>query len=205
MDSTNKKPTGARGITQPSKRPEVPAPHAKPTVAQLKTGMSAQSIKQPVAPPVYRPQQAQRTLQTKSAAALTPQAGQAQRQPVAVPVYRPEANKIVQLNKKCTCGKSGKSGNKHLSSCPANKNFNKNATIKVAKQQRQVTTYENLKCYRPGWVKKNGITEEHVKEWGGKIHGHCSSSSDKDSGEQERTKTDLAAFKSWFTTNYGWQ
>ena len=40
----------------------------KPVVAQLKTGISAQTIKHPVAPPVYRPQQVPRVLQTKRVA-----------------------------------------------------------------------------------------------------------------------------------------
>ena len=39
----------------------------KPVVAQLKTGVSAQSIKRPVAPPVYKPQPPQRFVQRKIA------------------------------------------------------------------------------------------------------------------------------------------
>ena len=202
MNPINRKPMGAKGVPQPSNRQAGHAPQLKPAVAQLKTGVSIQSVKQPVAPPVYRPQPSPKVLQTKSSAASSPHAIQLPRQPATLPAYRPDAKRIVQLQKKCNCGKPG---NKHNSSCPANKNFNKNANIKVAKQQRQVTTFENLKCYRPGWVRRNNITEEHVREWGGRIHGHCSSAADKDEGEQERTKTDLAAFKSWFTQHYGWR
>jgi hypothetical protein len=50
----------------------------------------------PVAPPVYRPQQLPRALQTKSSSNQSPHVGQAPRQPVAPPVYRPEQKKIVQ-------------------------------------------------------------------------------------------------------------
>ena len=65
MNSTNKKSPGARGIPQPFNRPTSRAPQAKPAVAQLKTGLSAQSVKQPVAPPVYRPQPAPKVMQRK--------------------------------------------------------------------------------------------------------------------------------------------
>jgi len=56
MNSTNRKPPAAPH-----------APHAKPVVVQLKTGVSAQSVKQPVAPPVYRPQPAPQVMQRKLA------------------------------------------------------------------------------------------------------------------------------------------
>ena len=60
----------------------------KPAVAQLKT---AQSIKRPVAPPVYRPNMAANAAQPKMAN------GPLNRKlPVAPPVYRPLAKKIVQ-------------------------------------------------------------------------------------------------------------
>ena len=94
MNSTNKKPPGARGIPQPFNRQAGHGPQFKPAVAQLKTAVSAQSVKRPVAPPVYRPQQAPKVLQTKSSSAQRPSAGQAPRRPVAPPVYRPEAKKL---------------------------------------------------------------------------------------------------------------
>ncbi len=96
MNSTNKKSPGARGVSQPFKQREAQGPQFKPVVAQLKTGVSAQSIKQPVAPPVYRPQAAPKVLQTKKSSVPKPDAGGAPRTPVAPAVYRPEARKIVQ-------------------------------------------------------------------------------------------------------------
>lgn len=96
MNSTNKKAPGARGTSQPFKQQAGHAPQIKPGVAQPKTAVSAQSVKQPVAPPLYRPQQTPKVLQTKSSSAHNPQSGHAPRQPVAPPVYRPEAKKIVQ-------------------------------------------------------------------------------------------------------------
>src|SRR6476660_2882412 len=81
MNSTNKKSPGARGIPQPFNRPTAHALQTRPVVAQLKTGVPAQSVKQPVAPPVYRPQPMPKVLQRKMvnvAANVEP--------PVALPV-----------------------------------------------------------------------------------------------------------------------
>ncbi|HBB94869.1 MAG TPA: hypothetical protein DC054_05710 [Blastocatellia bacterium] len=125
MNPTNKKAREAGGILHSLNRQVRHAPQRKPVVAQLKTGVSAQSSKRPVAPPayrpqatpkaaqpkmasggvnrkpqvappVYRPQPAPRVLQTKISSAQRSPAGQSPRQPVAPPVYRPEAKKIVQ-------------------------------------------------------------------------------------------------------------
>jgi hypothetical protein len=98
MNPTNRKPPGARGIPQPFNRQAGRTAQPKPVVAQLKTAVSALSIKRPVAPPVYRPQQVPKVLQTKSSLAQSPHAGQAPRQPAAPPVYHPEAKKLSQPN-----------------------------------------------------------------------------------------------------------
>lgn len=90
--NSNKKSTPASSGPQPLNPGS--ARQLKPLVAQLKTGVSAQSGKQPVAPPVYHPQQTPRVLQTKSSQSR--QAGQVSHHPMAPPVYRPEAKKIVQ-------------------------------------------------------------------------------------------------------------
>lgn len=67
MNPTYKKSPGARGISEPFSRPTAPAMPTRPVVAQLKTGVSAQSVKQPVAPPVYRPQPTPKVMQRKMA------------------------------------------------------------------------------------------------------------------------------------------
>jgi hypothetical protein len=67
-----------------------------PVVAQLKTAVTAQSIKRPIAPPVYRPQPTPKVLQRKQSPSA-PQSVQAQRHPIAPAVYRPEQKKIAQL------------------------------------------------------------------------------------------------------------
>jgi hypothetical protein len=96
MNSTNKRTPGARGIT-PFNRQAAQALQPKAVVvAQLKTPVSAQSVKQPVAPPVYRPQPTPKVLQKKQSASA-PQPVQTPRQPVAPSVYRPEVKKMVQL------------------------------------------------------------------------------------------------------------
>lgn len=93
MNSINKKPP--RGIPQPFNPQAGRAPQIKSVVAQLKPGVSVQSFKRSVAPPVYRPQPLPKVLQTKSSSGQRP-LGQALRSPIAPPVYRPEAKKIVQ-------------------------------------------------------------------------------------------------------------
>ena len=87
----NKKSTTLRGVPPSLNRQTGPG-HFKPVTAQLKTGISAQSIKRPVAPPVYRPN-------TTTPNAAQPKMANAtvnRKLPVAPPVYRPEAKKIVQ-------------------------------------------------------------------------------------------------------------
>ena len=64
MNSTNKKWPGA---PQPFVRQTGHAPQIRPVVAQLKTGVAALQARQPVPPPVYRPQQTPKVLQCKSA------------------------------------------------------------------------------------------------------------------------------------------
>lgn len=83
MNSTNKKSPGARGIPQPFNRQAGHAPQHKPVVAQLKRGVSAQSVERPVAPPVYRPQAAPKAIQPKIA-----NAAPLRKTPLAPPVYR---------------------------------------------------------------------------------------------------------------------
>lgn len=61
----NKKSTPPNGIPQPFNRPAGTAPQLKPLVAQLKTGVSAQSGKRPVAPPVYQPKPAPKIVAPK--------------------------------------------------------------------------------------------------------------------------------------------
>jgi hypothetical protein len=65
MNPTNKK--SPAGIPQPFNRQPGHAPQIRPLVAQLKTGVTAPQIKQPVAPPVYRPQPTPKVLQCKPA------------------------------------------------------------------------------------------------------------------------------------------
>lgn len=110
----------------------------------------------------------------------------------------------VILMKPCPeCGK--KKG--HLSSCSRHPNQKKSTAKKVKKVHQENQSWTNLKAYRPGWVSRNGITETDVKQFvkqysARKIRGHASG--DNSQGEQGNTTTDLNAFKSWYTTNYGW-
>ena len=81
MNPPNKKPLETK-VAQPF----------KPAVFQSKNTVSAQSIKRPVAPPVYRPQSKPNAAQAKIADPL-----QIRPHPVAPPVYRPQpVPKILQ-------------------------------------------------------------------------------------------------------------
>jgi hypothetical protein len=97
LNSTKKRPTGATGIPQPFNRQTDQAghwPHIKPAVAQLKTSVPAQSVKRPVAPPVYKPQP-QKVAQAKAATApgKIGVSAQSARRPVAPPAFRPQAGR----------------------------------------------------------------------------------------------------------------
>lgn len=102
VNYTKKKDPAARGIPQPFKRQAGPAPHFKPVVAQLMTAVSAQSVKRPIAPPVYKPQLQPTVAQPKTAVAPAKSGVSAQRvmHRVAPPAYRPQpAPKAAQPKK----------------------------------------------------------------------------------------------------------
>lgn len=82
----SKKLTVARNIPQPFNRQAGSVRQFKPAVAQLKTPVSAQSIKRPVAPPVYRPQPTPKVAQRKMATDAVNR-----KLPIAPHVYRPQA------------------------------------------------------------------------------------------------------------------
>ncbi|HEX7330214.1 MAG TPA: hypothetical protein VF290_01865 [Pyrinomonadaceae bacterium] len=202
MKST-KKSTPARGVPQPFKAG--PARPLKPLVAQLKTCDCGQSGKQPVAPPAYNPKQAPKVAQTKSS-------------PVSPPVYRPEQKRIAQLNTvaaaplrrfvaqaklgsvaQMLCELCGRKP--HRNTCPRHKNNLKKKEEKAQAQHQQSGSYINLYCYDGAWANKRGITESQVAKFvatGQKIHGHCSSTSDKDKKRHANTTNDIAAFHSWY-------
>src|SRR5262245_25964252 len=87
MHATNKK---GSGMTRRFYRPAEQAVQFKPAAIQSSVGVPAQSVQRPVAPPVYRPQQAPGVLRKKTPSARGPQLGQATGQPIAPPVYRPQ-------------------------------------------------------------------------------------------------------------------
>jgi hypothetical protein len=89
MNPPDKKPLEAKGLF---KQQTGRAQAFKPTVAQPKNLVSAQSVKRPVAPPVYRPQSIPRVLQGKMVRGQ-PSVGSlksSQKQPVAPPAYQPQ-------------------------------------------------------------------------------------------------------------------
>lgn len=69
MHTANNKKPGSLNVRQPLTAQPKNASLRKPPVVQLKSNVSAQSVKRPVAPPVYKPQPPQRFVQRKIAAA----------------------------------------------------------------------------------------------------------------------------------------
>lgn len=91
MNSTNKKTLAVRTIPQSLNRQAGRGPQTKPAIAQLKTAVSAQTVKRSsvsarlapaVTPQAVQPKMANGTLMRKA--------------PVAPPVYHPQATKIAQ-------------------------------------------------------------------------------------------------------------
>ena len=91
-----RKSTTTRGAPLPFTRQARHTPQFKSVIAQPKIGVTAQSVRQPAAPPVYRPQQLPKVLQTKSALPQNAQSGKAQSYPVASQVHRSEGMKTGQ-------------------------------------------------------------------------------------------------------------
>lgn len=81
----------------------------------------------------------------------------------------------------------------------------RNANKKAKEQSQGDRSYNNICAYRPGWVRMNDITADKVaafrKTYKNGIRGHASG--DNNQGEQENTKTDCLAYKSWHTKTYG--
>lgn len=87
----------------------------------------------------------------------------------------------------------------------------KKAAIERNKNKKSKTqslgdrSYNNLCAYRPGWVRSNNITAQNVadfrKTYKHGIRGH--SSGDNTMGEQDNTKEDCLAYKSWHTKTFG--
>jgi hypothetical protein len=93
--NSDKKSTSVRDSAFQFNRQGAHVPGIKSVVAQLKAGVPVPTIKRPVAPPVYRPQETPKVLQTKRSS--SPKSLSAQPPaPVAPSVYRPEAKKVVQ-------------------------------------------------------------------------------------------------------------
>lgn len=98
MNPTNKKSPKAQHIPPVLKHQAVPNHRFRPALAQLKSAVSSQRTKQPVAPSIYRPQPVPKVLQKKSYSSASPQA--ATRQPIAPPVYRPQSlPKVLQTKR----------------------------------------------------------------------------------------------------------
>ena len=99
-------------------------------------------------------------------------------------------NDVVQL---------GKNGKKKAA-------MERNANKKAKAQSMGDRSYNNLCDYRSGWIKRNNITAQNVKDfrktYSKGIRGHASGNNND--GEQGNTTEDCKAYKSWHTTQFGW-
>lgn len=111
-------------------------------------------------------------------------------------------SRMVQMKPCSECGKA----KGHLSSC--SRHPNRRGVI--AKEKKVVheenKSWKNIQDYRPGWIKRNNITEATVKDFCKQyehrtIRGH--GSGDNSQGEQDNTTRDLNAYKSWHTDQFG--
>jgi hypothetical protein len=91
MNPPNRKTPQAKRAQTQLKQQTGHAQALKPGVVQAKNAVSAQSIKQPVAPPVYSPQPRPNAVQQKPAGPARIKA-----HPVASPVYKPQPKQVLQ-------------------------------------------------------------------------------------------------------------
>ena len=108
----------------------------------------------------------------------------------------------VAIQLKC---KECKRSSGHTSKCSRNKNRQKTKAKKVKVARQENASWINLCCYDAVWAKSNNITESMVKKFVStyqhkRIHGHCSSKSDKDAARHKNTSRDIAAFHGWFNS-----
>jgi hypothetical protein len=186
MNSRKDLPAIASAAQRTPARPAAGMPANKTSVAQAKMpltqSLANQTRRAPSAPPVYRPQPTPRVLQTKAAVGQQPHPLHAPPQTAAGHVHLQRG--VVQLK-----GGKGKGGKK-------------SAAQQQSKAQR---SFNNLCAYRSGWIKRNDITLElvtrFIKEcpYPAGIRGH--SSGDNSQGEQDNTRDDCLAYKSWHTLN----
>lgn len=77
---------------------------------------------------------------------------------------------------------------------------------KEKQQSKAQRAFNAFQKYRSDFFADNKVTVAHVQQYlaiGNKLHGHGSSSGSKDSGENQATKDDAAAFVGWWRKRYG--
>jgi hypothetical protein len=171
----------------------------------------------PTAPPVYRPASA---AQRKPAPSVyRPSATVSAR--LAPPAYRPQGQTVSKVAsqpsprssfsprssvqmwpKGCTCHK-----HPHRNDCPLSKARKAQDTQVKKEIHVKKSSWQNMQDYRPGWIKRNDITEARVENFcstyeNKRIRGH--GSGDNSQGEQDVTTFDLGAYKLWHEAQWGW-
>ncbi len=157
--------------------------------------MNPPNRKPPVAPPVFRPQQAPKVLQTKAAMART--SGQSA---VFKGTIQQSPARVLQMKRCPLCGENGhgKQG------CYRTKQNKNNPGSDAQQQSKAQRAYNAFRSYRTAFFTDNGVSLAHVKQYfteGNKLHGHGSDPSGQ-SNENQATKDDADAFVGWFRRKY---
>jgi len=215
-----KKSTPASSQTRPAGTARV----FKAPAVQLQTRVSAQSIKHPIAPPVYRPQAAPKVAQPKMSNGAVNRAS-----PIASPDHQPQlAPKVlpakiaaprigrqsdfrgtiqqtparaVQFTKKCkTCGANSHGTSQHEYYMGKSKANPKSDAHQISKNQRTLNAFQS---YRSDFFDEYTITVAHIDLFfkaGFTLHGHGSGQSGD--GENQATVDDANAFVGWYRGKY---
>jgi hypothetical protein len=219
--NSKKKSTPASSQTRPAGTGRL---FKAPTV-QLKTRVSAQSIKHPIAPPVYRPQATPKAAQPKMAngavnrgSSIAPRVHQPQHGPkvlaakVAAPwISRQPSNfrgtiqqtpaSTIQLTKPCKhCGSRKHASSQHEYTVGKSKVNPQSDAHQLSRVQR---TYNSFQSYRSDFFDQYTITTAHIDLFfkaGYTLHGHGSGGSGD--GENQATVDDANAFVGWYRGKY---
>ncbi len=111
--------------------------------------------------------------------------------------------KVAQL----VCSECGRRSG-HTSRCSRHPNRRRAQARRTTVAREESSSWTNMQRYRPGWVRRNDITEAKVNAFcrqysQRRIRGHHSD--DDSSAEHANTTADLTAYKSWHTGIYGWR
>jgi len=223
--NSKKKSTPASNLIPVLNRRAETAHSFKPPAVQLKTRESAQTVKHPIAPPVYHPQATPKVAQPKIAngavnrgSSILLPVQQPQQGPKVLPakaaapwISRQPSNfrgtiqqtpaRTIQLTKPCNkCGSRQHASSQHEYKVGKTKVNPQSDAHQLSKVQR---TYNSFQSYRSDFFDQYTITTNHIDLFfkaGYTLHGHGSGGNGD--GENQATKDDADTFVGWFRKKY---